>query len=142
MKERSKRSKAREIALIILYQIELRGDPPPEIIQANRDALEAENGAPDFAFELVDLVLEHQPELDGIIELYAERWALDRMPIIDRNVLRIGLAEMLYRQDIPPSVTINESVELAKEFSNPEESGKFVNGILGRFLSNREKIAE
>ncbi len=128
--------------MIILYQIELRGDPPAEIIQSNRDALEAEDGAPDFAFELVDLVLEHRPELDSIIEQYAERWALDRMPIIDRNVLRIGLAEMLYRRDIPPSVTINESVELAKEFSNPDESGKFVNGILGRFLSDREKAAE
>ncbi len=140
MKERSNRSKAREIALTILYQIELRGDPPVEIIEANRD--DAPEGLPDFSLELVDLVLQHQPELDAIIEKYAERWALERMPIIDRNVLRIGLAEMLYRQDIPPSVTINESVELAKEFSNPDESGKFVNGILGRFLSERESTSE
>ncbi len=140
--ERSKRSKAREIALTILYQIELRGEPPEEIIALNRASIEDAGGLPDFSLELVDLVLQHRPELDEVIERYAERWALERMPIIDRNVLRIGLAEMLYRGDIPPGVTINESVELAKEFSNPDESGKFVNGILGRWLSDREKIAE
>jgi len=142
LKERSKRSRAREIALTILYQIELRGDPPSEIITANQTSLQDEGGIPAFSLELVDLVLQNRPELDSIIERYAERWALDRMPIIDRNVLRIGLAELMFREDIPPGVTINESVELAKEFSNPDESGKFVNGILGRFLSERGKETE
>ncbi len=139
MKERSKRSRAREIALTILYQIELTGDAPSEIVEANRKSLQDEGGIPDFSLELVSLVLEHRPELDCLIEKYAERWALDRMPIIDRNVLRLGLSELIFREDIPPGVTINESVELAKEFSNPDESGKFVNGILGRFLSERGK---
>ncbi len=142
MKERSKRSRAREIALTILYQIELRGDAPSEIIAANQESLRDEDGIPDFALELVELVLANRPQLDDIIERYAERWALERMPIIDRNVLRIGLAELIYRQDIPPGVTINESVELAKEYSNPDESGKFVNGILGRYLSERGQTSE
>ncbi len=139
MKERSKRRRAREIALTILYQIELRGDAPSEVIAANQETLQEDDGIPDFALELVGLVLQKRAELDAIIERYAERWAVQRMPIIDRNVLRIGLAELIFRQDIPPSVSINESVELAKEFGDPDESGKFVNGILGRFLTEREK---
>ena len=128
--------------MTILYQIELTGDEPAEIVAANQKSREDEGGIPEFSMELVSLVLENRPELDSIIERYAERWALDRMPLIDRNVLRIGLAELLFREDIPPGVTINESVELAKEFSNPDESGKFVNGILGRFLSERGKATE
>ncbi len=123
--------------MIVLYQIEVTGDSPEQVLESNRRALAERNGLPEYAVELVNLVLEHQEELDGIISRYAEHWSVQRMPIVDRNVLRMGLAELLYRDDIPASVTINECVELAKELSNPDESGRFVNGILGRFWEER-----
>ncbi|NPV59568.1 MAG: transcription antitermination factor NusB [Actinobacteria bacterium] len=85
---------------------------------------------PDFARELVFLYLGNKDAIDSLIGKYADRWSLERMPAIDRNLLRLGIAELIYRPDIPPNVTINEYLELAKSFST-EDSGKFVNGVLG-----------
>lgn len=85
---------------------------------------------PDFARELVYLYLANREEIDGLIRSYADRWSLERMPAVDRNLLRLGIAELLHRPDIPANVTINEYLELAKAFST-EDSGKFVNGVLG-----------
>jgi N utilization substance protein B len=85
---------------------------------------------PEFARELVRLYLGSRDEIDGLIRTYADRWSLERMPVVDRNLLRLGIAELLYRPDIPSNVTINEYLELAKAFST-EDSGKFVNGVLG-----------
>ncbi|HMO49724.1 MAG TPA: transcription antitermination factor NusB [Kiritimatiellia bacterium] len=84
-----------------------------------------------FAEELIHGVEAHKTELDADIQRYAEHWNVARMGAVDRNVMRVALYEMLHRPDIPPVVSINEAVELAKEFSG-DESGKFVNGILDR----------
>jgi transcription antitermination factor NusB len=86
---------------------------------------------PEFSLGLLRAYLEHGEEIDGLINSYADRWSLQRMPLVDRNLLRLGIAELLYLPDVPPGVTVNEYVELAKVFST-EDSGKFVNGILGR----------
>ena len=91
---------------------------------------------PDFSRELVGLYLDNRDEIDGLIVSYADRWALERMPMVDRNLLRLGFCELLYRHDIPANVTINEYLELAKTFST-EDSGKFINGVLGKLV--REK---
>lgn len=91
---------------------------------------------PDFTLRLLGAYLEHGDEIDGIIDSYADRWSLQRMPLVDRNLLRLGIAELLYLPEVPSGVTVNEYVELAKVFST-EDSGKFVNGILGRVVRER-----
>ena len=84
-----------------------------------------------FAEPLIRGTLEHQAELDERIKQYAKNWDLHRMAVVDRNILRLAIYEMLYRDDIPPVVSINEAVDIAKKFST-EDSGKFVNGILDK----------
>jgi len=87
--------------------------------------------ADDFIKRLVQGVLEHCPELDRLIEEYSEHWRLDRIDMIDRNILRMALFELLYCEEIPPKVTINEAIDLGKRFGS-EDSGSFINGILDR----------
>ena len=87
-----------------------------------------------FARELVEGVLEHLQEIDGCIRSVAENWDMGRMAVVDRNVLRLGTYELVYRPDIPGKVTINEAVDLAKRYGTAE-SGTFVNGILDRIMS-------
>jgi N utilization substance protein B len=84
-----------------------------------------------FADKLIRGVLEHRDELDTRIKQHAENWDLHRMAVVDRNILRLAIFEMLYREDIPPIVSINEAVDIAKKFST-HDSGKFVNGILDK----------
>ncbi|WP_287155199.1 transcription antitermination factor NusB [Candidatus Solincola tengchongensis] len=91
---------------------------------------------PGFSIDLLRAYLEHGEEIDRLIDSYADRWSLQRMPLVDRNLLRLAIAELLYLPEVPPGVTVNEYVELAKVFST-EDSGKFVNGILGRVLRER-----
>lgn len=91
---------------------------------------------PEFSRELVRLYLENREEIDGLIASYADRWSLERMPVVDRNLLRLGFAELIHRPDIPTNVTINEYLELAKVFST-EDSGKFINGVMGKLVKDR-----
>jgi len=84
-----------------------------------------------FADKLIHGVLEHRTELDERIKHYAENWDIHRMAVVDRNILRLAIFEMLHREDIPPIVSINEAVDIAKKFST-QDSGKFVNGILDK----------
>ena len=93
-----------------------------------------------FAEELARGVIAHHKEIDPLIEKYAANWEIDRMGIVDRNVMRIAVYEMLHRDDIPPVVSINEAVDLAKAFSSVE-SGKFVNGILDRIRMGLDRPA-
>ena len=124
-----KRTQARELALQLMYQLDLRGD---EILDEVNAALAPEAGDPemlDFARELVHGCREKQTEIDRQIEEVAKNWQLKRMAAIDRNILRLATYELLYREDIPPLVTINEAIDIAKKFST-KNSGPFVNGIL------------
>ena len=124
-----KRTQARELALQLMYQLDLRGD---EILDEVQAALSPGAGDPemlDFARELVHGCREKQPEIDRQIEEVAKNWQLKRMAAIDRNILRLATYELLYREDIPPLVTINEAIDIAKKFST-KNSGPFVNGIL------------
>ena len=118
------RTKARKHALDILHAADALDRPALEVLAESAEAKE-------FTRELVLGVEEHRAELDDLIRRYADRWALERMPIVDRNLLRLGIFELLHRPDIPPAATINEAVELAKLLST-EDSGRFVNGLLGR----------
>lgn len=94
----------------------------------SKDATER---ARSFTETLVRGVLAHQAEIDGLLTEYAEHWDLHRMSAVDRNVMRVALFEMMYLRDIPPAVSINEAVDIAKQFSG-EDSGRFVNGLLDR----------
>ncbi len=93
----------------------------------------------DFIWRLVDGISKHLPQLDKIIEKAAPEWPLAQISIIDRNVLRIGLFELLYsdKEEVPPKVAINEAIELAKTFAGPT-SGKFINGVLGTVYKEME----
>lgn len=96
--------------------------------------------ARQFAEELVRGVIAHHPDIDALLARHAENWGLERMGNVDRNAMRIAVYEMLYRDDIPPVVSINEAVELAKAYSSAE-SGKFVNGILDRIRKDLDRPA-
>ena len=124
-----KRTQARELALQMLYQLDLRGD---EILDEVTAALASGTGDPemtDFAREIVFGVRDKKATIDRQIEEVAKNWQLKRMAAIDRNILRLATYELLYREDIPPLVTINEAIDIAKKFST-KNSGPFVNGIL------------
>ncbi|MHB8840323.1 MAG: transcription antitermination factor NusB [Candidatus Aquicultor sp.] len=128
----SERRKARKDALEILYEKEITGQPLEQILE-NRELARGEKPS-EFTMELVEGVAKHTDQIDSIISEHTDNWTLDRMPIVDRNLIRIGLYELLYEEDIPYSVSINEAVELAKIYGM-EESSKFVNGILGRIAT-------
>lgn len=125
------RREARERALSLLYEAELKDIAPADLLAD----LPVEPDA--FAAELVLGVGEHQADLDAVIERYAIDWAIDRMPVVDRNVLRLGTFELLHRPEIPVGAVISEAVELAKRYST-EDSGRFVNGVLAGVAAQRE----
>jgi transcription antitermination protein NusB len=127
------RSKARKRAVDLLYEADLRGADPVTTL-AERVAL-ADPPISDYTIELVEGVAEHQRAIDELLTNYAEGWTLNRMPGVDRAVLRVGLYELLFSTEVPDAVAIDEAVELAKALST-DESPRFVNGLLGRVLRN------
>jgi transcription antitermination protein NusB len=128
------RRTARERALQALYQMEMTAGSVHDALEAAWAAAEVETKeaeAVKFARDLVDGVIAHRAEIDRLIEQHSHNWRLDRMSRIDRNVLRLGVFELKYRPDIPKKVSLNEAVELGKNFGT-EESSAFVNGLLDR----------
>lgn len=134
MKERRK---ARYLTLRVLYSREVTGDSLESLVASLQEELSGGGGLPPFTVELLYLIERESGRIDELLKGYANRWSIQRMPIIDRSLLRMGIAEILFREDIPPSVTVNECVELAKRFST-EESGKFINGVLGHLIRDIE----
>jgi len=132
------RRKAREIALTFLYQWDVRG---PDVLPEMDDLLVKDRREPDVADyvrTLVNGTIEHRAEIDRRISEAAEHWRIERMAVLDRNVMRMATFEMAYRKDdVPPKVAINEAIELAKRFSTGE-SGAFVNGVLDRIKRGLE----
>ena len=127
------RRAARRRALEILYRADVTEEPPSAILEA----LEAGGEhVPSFTRKLVEGVEDRLPELDALIGEHAEGWTLERMAVVDRNVLRLACFELLHRPDVPTGAAIAEAVEAAKELSTAE-SGRFVNGILGRIARER-----
>jgi transcription antitermination protein NusB len=133
------RHQARERALQILFQYDIHGRPGLWL-----DMFWKEREAPDevktFAERLVAGVLENKREVDALIERYATNWKISRMPIVDRNILRAGVYELLWMDDVPAKVTVNEAIELAKSFGD-DEASKFVNGILDQILGKELTLA-
>lgn len=134
------RTHARECVIKILYQLEIAHGTPEsaadEYFQWNQEPEEVMS----FARMLITGIWSYKSELDEIIKKFAENWEIDRMAIIDRNILRLGCYEIMHVGDIPPKVSINEAIELGKKFGDVE-SAKFVNGILDRVFKEKSKSA-
>jgi len=127
-----KRSKAREDALKILYAIDITKEDPEACIRDFWSANEEKDAeVRDFADRLVRGAVEKMAHLDRIITKHTANWQMKRMAVIDRNILRFAAYELLFMDDIPPKVSINEAIDIAKRYGN-EDSGKFVNGILDK----------
>ena len=127
-----KRTRARECALKILYGMEITKEPPETSIKmfwSNHD--EEESEIIEFTNALVIGVKRNQEFIDKTISSYAANWELKRMAMIDRNILRFATFELLFMEEVPPKVAINEAIDLAKRYGD-QESGKFVNGILDK----------
>ncbi len=127
-----RRRKSREVALQFLYQLDLRGEEDPHASEGEfwaRYAIDPEGRA--FAEELVRGAKANQAKIDGLIAQFAEHWDLDRMGVVDRNILRLAIYEILWHPEVPAKVTINEAIEIAKKFGT-RESSRFVNGMLDR----------
>ena len=130
----TRRSRGREVALQVLYQVEQNpGVSRDEVHRFIERRLLEDRKLCEFTEGLVDGVQEHQTQIDTMISQVAENWRLDRMAAIDRNILRLGAYEMLFRPEVPAKVAINEALELAKRYSTAQSS-RFVNGILDRVL--------
>ena len=128
----TRRSRGREVALQVLYQIEQNsGFKAADVRRFIDRRLLGDEKLVEFTLELIAGIKEHQAELDETIRQVAENWRLDRMAAIDRNILRLGAYEMLHRPEVPAKVAINEALELAKRYSTAQSS-RFVNGILDK----------
>jgi N utilization substance protein B len=133
------RTKARKRALDVLYGADVRGESINEALAAEalRAAADPKRSSSwDYARTIVTGVTEHGDEIDELIETYAQGWTIARMPAIDRALLRIGIWEILFNEEVPDSVAIAEAVESARVHST-EDSAGFVNGLLGRIASTR-----
>jgi N utilization substance protein B len=129
-----KRTRSREYALQMLYEIEITHSSVEDGCAHFWQLYSGEEIEPDvkeFTEELVKGVLRHREQIDSKITSYSTNWQLHRMPLVDKNILRVSCYELIYRSDIPPKVSINEAVEIAKRYSGAE-AGKFVNAILDK----------
>lgn len=129
-----RRTRAREFTLQILYQMDITRDSCAAALAnfwQGHSEERIEDSVKGFTDELAKGVMDNLAIIDQKISQYATNWQLERMPVVDRNILRLGCFELMFRQDIPPKVSINEAVELAKKYSGTE-AGKFVNAILDK----------
>lgn len=134
---------SRSIAMQSLYEWDFGGmkkEDLKKIIERNLEEFGPGLEDKEFVKQLVDGVTSHLKKIDDVIEKAAPEWPLDQITIVDRNVLRIGIYELLYsdKEEVPPKVAINEAIELAKSFGG-ESSGKFINGVLGTIYNEIEK---
>lgn len=136
-----KRTKAREFALQVLYQLDITHDDcVVSLINfwESQEGQYIENDLKEFTEMLVEGVVGNLKAIDVKVSQFATNWELTRMAVVDRNILRLGCFELLFKDDIPPKVSINEAVELAKKYSG-QEAGKFVNAILDKIKLEKNK---
>jgi N utilization substance protein B len=126
-----KRRSSRELALKFLYQFELNGGDLDEQIKLFLERNSSQEDVANFMKELVVSLIDKMEEIDEIIQKFSDHWILDRMTVIDRNILRMGACELLFNFSTPPKVVINEAIDIAKKYGN-EDSPEFVNGILDK----------
>lgn len=125
----SARGKARNRALDVLFEAEQRSVPAFDVLRFRRE--QTDQIVNPYTLEIVEGVVSHQTAIDEFLETYSQGWTLERMPAVDRIILRIGTWELLYNEDVPDGVAVSEAVALAKTLST-DESPSFINGLLGR----------
>ncbi|MFN0007983.1 MAG: transcription antitermination factor NusB [Planctomycetota bacterium] len=135
-----KRTRAREIALQFLYQLDLRGDDLMAEAKSFVRGEERDSETARFALRLVEGTVQNRGEIDKMIQGVAQNWNISRMAVVDRNVLRLASYELLHCDDIPPKVAINEAIELGKRYST-QNSGAFINGILDKIMNRKPATA-
>lgn len=133
------RSKARKRALDILFEAEMRGESPLSVLDSR--TIQADPPVTSYAAELVRGVQAHRELIDELLAEHSRGWALDRMPAVDRNILRIGAYELLWAADVPEAVAISEAVVLAQDLST-DASPAFVNGLLARLLEIKPTVGD
>lgn len=126
------RTKARQRAVESLFEAEQRGVKSPDVFERNPDVN-------DYAVELATLVEQNIDRIDEVISTYSQAWPLDRMPAVDRAIVRVGVAELLWKPEVDSGVAVSEAVEIAATLSTPE-SGKFINGLLGQVATIRASL--
>lgn len=136
------RSKARKQALDILFESDIRNSSAAELLSTRLLDIEGPDARPirEYARELVNGVVDHRRKIDELISTYAQGWDMDRLPAVDRNVLRMAIYELLWREDIPDAVAIDEALTLAKLLSTDESAG-YIHGVLGRISSIKMDLA-
>ncbi|CAB4344483.1 unannotated protein [freshwater metagenome] len=132
----SARSKARKAALDILFETDIRGTSPADTLALREIASTEIDGTKvrDYTHSLVTGIVDHRRKIDELIATYAKGWDMDRLPTVDRNILRLGIYEILWADEIPDAVAIDEAITLAKILSTDESSG-YIHGVLGRISS-------
>ena len=138
----SARSKARKRAVDALYAAELRDEMATDLLEATKETVKGNQGQDeifDFAMELVTGVLANQIEIDEMLSSLAQNWSLDRMPAVDRAILRLGIYEIAFSSETPQAAVISEALDLASELST-EDSPSFINGILAAVAATRKPI--
>ena len=128
-----KRRSARELALKFLYQAEFNSDSPDSELDPFLERANVSEEIQNFTQTLIENLLIHEKEVDDLLKKISSKWAPDRMAVIDKNILRLGICELLFDPTTPPKVVINEAVEIAKKFGT-EESPDFINGILDKIF--------
>jgi N utilization substance protein B len=138
----SARSKARKQTLDFLYEADIRGLAAADLLTQRDVDEEAPEARPirEFTRYLISGVTSHKRKIDELIATYAQGWDMDRLPAVDRNILRLGIFEIVWSQDLPDGVAIDEALKLAKELST-EESAGYIHGVLGRIASIKDSIA-
>ena len=136
----SRRRKAREIVLQALYEREFSELPNDEIVERLIAGREPSEETAAHARALFAATVDHLEEIDGVIAAALENWEMGRVALVDKNILRFALAELLYFADVPPAVIINEAIEIARRYST-DDAGRFVNGLLDRFAREHRRGA-
>ena len=138
----SARSKARKAALDLLYEADIRGTNALETLTLRDVVEEGHDARPirEYTRELVTGISEHYRKIDELITTYAQGWDMDRLPAVDRNILRLGIYEILWGAEIPDAVAIDEALDLARELSTDDSAG-FIHGVLGRIASIKDSLS-
>lgn len=135
------RTRARGLALQVLYEVDVANHPPVEVFQSRLEESPLSDELAEFARQIIFGVLPRIQELDHLIAKYASEWPLDQVAVIDRNILRMAFWEFAVQRETPLKVAINEAVELAKQFGS-ESAPRFVNGVLGSLAEHKEEIQQ
>jgi N utilization substance protein B len=138
----SARTKSRKRAVDAVFAADIRGKSPLELLEDTLEQnAERQNQDVIFAYaqQIVEGVIKHKDEIDAYLEAYSQGWTIDRMPTLDRAIMRVATWEIVYNDDVPDSVAVNEAVELAKEYST-DDSPAFINGLLNKIASTKTAL--